>query len=219
MNGMLISLILSGFAYDSMVIHEQYEKAKVLSYLIIPSDEHLFYKAIQEYSLKQKKSCIDNLKTYINLKTSHNPNHLFVAEKLLEQVTAEQEKIDDIAEDMKIVERKLRLGMGGPTTQKIQKDIIKKLDEEIESIEKQMESNQYQASGNKQSQIPIADSKIMEGSGEGKVENKKLIASGENWGSLPPKEKTKAVEEITRNLAPHIREAAEGYTKKLNVRK
>lgn len=55
----------------------------------------------------------------------------------------------------------------------------------------------------------------MNGAGNGEVENKKLITTAEVWGKMPEKEKIKALEGVNRQLPSHIREAAEGYSKKL----
>ena len=55
----------------------------------------------------------------------------------------------------------------------------------------------------------------MNGAGEGKVDNKKLIANLELWGKMPEKERIKALEAISREYPPHYREAIEGYLKEL----
>jgi len=58
----------------------------------------------------------------------------------------------------------------------------------------------------------------MAGAGAGNVAKKNLIKSGEEWGKLPEKERVKALESVSKQLPPHIREAAEGYNRKLNER-
>jgi len=57
----------------------------------------------------------------------------------------------------------------------------------------------------------------MNGAGPGEVENKKLITTAEVWGKMPEKDKVKALEAVNRQLPPHIREAAEGFSKKLQT--
>ena len=57
---------------------------------------------------------------------------------------------------------------------------------------------------------------IMGGSGEGKVSEKKLKKLAESWGVLPPAERAKAIQEITRDLPPKYRPMIEEYFKSLN---
>ena len=73
------------------------------------------------------------------------------------------------------------------------------------------------SSAEAQTKAPAGDSKIMNGAGPGEVENKKLIITAEVWGKMPEKDKVKALEAVNRQLPAHIREAAEGFSKKLQT--
>jgi DNA polymerase/3'-5' exonuclease PolX len=119
---------------------------------------------------------------------------------------------------MSEVQNRLENSKGGSKTQALQKEIVKKLDDLIKQTEdemnKQNQSSQS-AAGKQQQAQPTPDSKIMQGEGKGEVQNKKLIQSSEVWGKMPEKEKIKAMEALSRQLPPHIREAAEGFSKKL----
>jgi len=57
----------------------------------------------------------------------------------------------------------------------------------------------------------------MNGAGNGEVENKKIVATADVWGKMPEKEKVKALEAVNRQLPAHVREAAEGFSKKLQT--
>jgi hypothetical protein len=57
----------------------------------------------------------------------------------------------------------------------------------------------------------------MNGAGQGEVENKKIVATADVWGKMPEKEKVKALEAVNRQLPAHVREAAEGFSKKLQT--
>jgi hypothetical protein len=58
---------------------------------------------------------------------------------------------------------------------------------------------------------PQADSFTGSGGGPGNVDAKKLKELSENWGTLPEQERTKALEDLTRQLSPRYREAVETY--------
>ena len=63
---------------------------------------------------------------------------------------------------------------------------------------------------------PAADSTIMGGSGQGKVDEKRLRKLAEEWGKLPASERAKAIQEITRDLPPKYKPIIEEYFKSLN---
>lgn len=44
---------------------------------------------------------------------------------------------------------------------------------------------------------------------------KKLLADPKLWGNLPEKDKIKALEAISRDYPPHVREAVEEYLREL----
>ena len=129
--------------------------------------------------------------------------------------------------------RRLDLARGDKDTQDIQKRIVFRLDEKIKELEKQQQGggggggsgppNGGQCpgggapgGGSINPSNPAGDSNIMGGSGEGKVDEKKLREYAENWGKLPAAERAKAVQEITRDLPPKFKPMIEEYFKSLN---
>ncbi len=96
------------------------------------------------------------------------------------------------------IERRLELARGGPKTQKIQKEVVSRLDEII----KQME-NQAKGDGNGGScpnggqpgdpggipNSPQRDSMGGKNGGPGNVDQKKLDGLAKQWGKLPEKER------------------------------
>ena len=128
--------------------------------------------------------------------------------------------------------RRLDLARGDKDTQDIQKRIVFRLDEKIKELEQQQEGGGGGGSGppnggqcpgggapgggTTQPSNPAGDSQIMGGSGEGKIDEKKLREYAENWGKLPAAERAKAVQEITRDLPPKFKPMIEEYFKSLN---
>jgi hypothetical protein len=124
------------------------------------------------------------------------------------------------------IERRLELARGGPTTQKMQKEVVMRLDELIKQLEQQGDGssnggncpdggNADRPSKNIQSTRPKQDSDISDGSGPGIVNAKKLKETAQNWGKLPERERVKAMVELIKDLPPRHREVIENYFKKL----
>ena len=53
------------------------------------------------------------------------------------------------------------------------------------------------------------------GRGPGNVDPKRLKEVAAAWGNLPPKERAKAMQELTRDMPPRYREVIENYLKKV----
>ncbi len=201
----------------TLVLQEKYEDSLVVSRYCYKVADWYFYDGLAKSQLFRKDEAILALKRY--LQVGKNEGHLFVAERLVEQLSDEVSAMEDINQDMKFAERRLRLNKVGKDVIDVQKRIISKLDAEIAALEQQMSKSQNQQGNQSQqekSAEALKESKIMEQAGNGDVTKKKLITSNDLWGNLPPKEKTKALESIGRQIPAHIREAAEGFSKKLN---
>jgi hypothetical protein len=56
----------------------------------------------------------------------------------------------------------------------------------------------------------------MGGSGEGKVDPKKLETLAKSWGTMPEKDRAKAIMEITKDLPARYRVVIEDYFKALS---
>jgi len=111
--------------------------------------------------------------------------------------------------------------MAGKQTQKIQDDILKRLDKLIEDKEnkqKQKEQNdaEKQEQQNQREQNPLPDSKIENDSGQGIVQNRSIKKLRESWGRLSPMEQARAMQNLVRNLSPRHREGIENYFRNLN---
>ena len=55
----------------------------------------------------------------------------------------------------------------------------------------------------------------MGGAGNGTVDDKKLQTLAKSWGTMPEKERAKAMMELTKDLPPRYREVIENYFKTL----
>jgi hypothetical protein len=133
-----------------------------------------------------------------------------------------------IARKMDNIERRLELARGGPQTQKMQKEVVARLDELIKQLENQKSGNCNCNGGscpnggngnnpnnNIKASSPQNDSNGGNGSGPGNVDPKRLKELAEVWGKLPEKERAKALVELQRDMPPRYREVIENYFKKL----
>jgi hypothetical protein len=127
------------------------------------------------------------------------------------------DSLDEVARMMGDIERRLRLQRAGQRVRQEEDDVVAKLDKMIKELEdkKKDGSGGGGAAGNSnQPSAPMEDSRPGGASGEGNVDPKRL-ADRENWGNLPPKERQEALQQITKELPAHYREAVEEYFRKL----
>lgn len=142
--------------------------------------------------------------------------------------------LKDIGRDMKMSHDRLANAQGGEKTQKIQKDIIDKLDKLIKEKEdkkaadakaKEDEANgketgketeQGESQNNKQGE-PAQESHVTGNSGAGKIDEKRFKKASENWGTLPPAKRAAITQEVIRDFPPKYKPVIEDYFKKLNT--
>ncbi|MFN9367757.1 MAG: hypothetical protein ACK6CT_03170 [Planctomycetia bacterium] len=134
----------------------------------------------------------------------------------------ESGSLDHIARRMWDSTRRLDLGGAGPATRQVQDGVVESLDRLIESLEKEQQQQAGAGAGGGAGgggrqggqAAPLDDSRIADGKGRGDVQ-KREIAVGEAWGSLPPHRREESLQQIGREFPPHYREAIEQYFKRL----
>jgi hypothetical protein len=185
---------------------------------VVDPASYYFYKAVCENKLLMKEEGLTSVHRLLSSVADAPERYTVLAGLMKEEMEAWEDKdLGHVARKMEEVEGRLDNARGGPKTQQKQKEIISLLDKLIEDLEKQCNGNGGGASSSApRSNMPLQDSRIMGGAGEGKVDNKKLVKDAQRWGAMPEKEKVKALEAISRDMPPHIREAAEEFSKKIN---
>lgn len=186
---------------------------------LIDPGSYYFYRAVCENKLRLKEDgLISTRRLLTSMQQSAPERYLVVASLMQDEMTKwEDQDLGDVARRMEEIEARLDNAHGGAKTQEKQKEVITLLDKLIKDMEDQCKKCNSSGGGQAKSQAPAGDSKIMNGAGPGEVENKKLIITAEVWGKMPEKEKVKALEAVNRQLPAHIREAAEGFSKKLQT--
>jgi hypothetical protein len=155
-------------------------------------------------------------------------------------VTWKTKDLGAIARKMENIERRLDLARGGPQTQKLQKEVIARLDELIKELENKAKQQQQQQGGgggqggqkpqgcpeggqpgsqpgsqNGPPTQPMQDSNIATNGGDGRVDPAKLRKLVDGWGRMGPREQARALQELTQGMSPRHREAIENYFRNL----
>lgn len=133
-------------------------------------------------------------------------------------------ELDDIERDMRHIAGRLGNSQGGATTQKLQKEVVDKLDKLIKDQEDKKngaaaaataEAEKGKPGAGQQGQ-PALESVIMGGAGKGKIDEKELRKISESWGTMPPAARAKVIQEITRDLPPKFEPIIKNYFDALN---
>jgi len=199
---------------------------------VVDPASYYFHRAVCEYELMlkdQADSSIDRL--LVDVTDAPERYRMVAALMHLDMITWQEKDLGWIARKMDNIQRRLDLKRGGKNTQKMQKEVLVRLDEMIKEIEnKQKNQGQPQNDGNcpnggdqpgpdspgqDTSKNPQQDTKGGTANGSGNVDQKKVKEIAEVWGKLPEKERAKALVELTRGMPARDRAVIEAYFKEL----
>lgn len=202
--------------------HEFYEEA--LSWLA-PVDTQvtlvphlvLYYRATAAHQLVKLELADASAEALLQL--SNLPRRHEQAARLILRDTqdVQPDSLDHIGRRMADIRRRLALGRTAEPEQELQQEVLDALDKMIEAAEKQQQQQQQQqASANSQpSQGKAAErSKPSDFKGPGEVDPRE-VAKGDNWGSLPPKERERVLQQIGRDFPSHYRGLISAYFQSL----
>ncbi|MBL8848482.1 MAG: hypothetical protein JNG89_02315 [Planctomycetaceae bacterium] len=184
----------------------------------------LFYKAVCEHSLLLKEDGLATLKSLLTSTEDVPVRYSTVATLMQADLEALQEQsLDEVARQMRDVERRLTLGRAGQQVQRVEDRIVNTLDEIIAKIEQQQGGGGGGggSQGGEQSpdQAPTGanDSYVGGIKGKGEVDPEKL-GHKDGWGELPDKAQAAAKELINQQFPFHYRQAVEEYLKRIAQR-
>jgi hypothetical protein len=189
----------------------------------------LFHRAVAEHSLTKAREANNTIVRLLDDVADAPERYKTVAALMVfDMMTWKDKDLGSIARKMDNIERRLDLSRGGPKTQKLQKEVVARLDELIKEMENQGKGqcnggncpNGGQPGNNPNNTInpsaPQNDSFGGTGSGPGNVDPKKLKELAEVWGKLPEKDRAKAMTELTRDMPPRYRAVIEKYFKEIS---
>jgi hypothetical protein len=221
------------------IYEESLETLKtVRAEMVVDPAAYFFHRAVAEHALIHKAEAEKSINRLLDDVADAPERYKRVAGLMYADMAGWKEKMDlgHIGRLMGNVERRLDLARGGPQTQKTEREIIHRLDEIIKQLEKQQQGgggggggganggacpggssgdgNQPGNTNNPSS--PQKDSMGGTNGGPGNVNGKDLRNTAENWGKLPPKERTSAKQDMVRTLPTTNRQQIEDYGKKIS---
>ncbi len=174
----------------------------------------LFYQGAAYHSLLEKEEGIAVLDRLLDGADQSPRRYVAVGRLMREDLSGvKPDTLDHIARRMRDVRRRLDLGRAGEKVRGIEDGVIESLDKLIKELEDQQAAAAAAAGagpGGIQSSAPAQDSRIMGGKGPGEVDRKN-VGSSSGWGSLPPKEREEALQQIGRDFPSHYRDVIEEY--------
>lgn len=229
---LLLTALLSVSLYDEAISLNRkmdFEKSnKLLTQLELEfghEPKFLFYKAVNYFEMNRHKECLHYLKKLEQSSFDIPERYVAVSMLMLEELQRWQEDdLDEIARLMKESKNKLRNNYASKPVQILQKKIVDKLDKMIEDLEKQAEEDDSDKDENSQQpqppQNPLDQSRIKtDVQGKGLIQKIELRKKMEKWGSLPPIEQQRIVQQMTEGLSPSDRAVIENYLRELSKRK
>jgi hypothetical protein len=188
---------------------------------VVDPAAYFFHRAVAEHALSLKRDAMRSLTGLLEDVADAPDRYKLLGLLMYQDMQGWRDKdLGDIARKMDNIERRLELARGGPHTQKMQKEVVARLDELIKQLEKASDSNGGScpnggSSGGARPNNPMNDSRIAKNSGPGNVDQKRLSGLAQQWGRLPEKERAKAMQDLIREMPPRHREVIESYFKKL----
>ena len=182
----------------------------------------LFYRGACYHALLMKKEALTDLRRLLENDETSPVRFVRTAQMMIADIKPlKEDSLDEISRIMSDVTRRLDLGRTDEDVRKQEQKIIDKLTKLIEKIEEeqQQQQQQQQSSGGQGDGqggqgAPMDDSRIAGANGAGDVD-KKRKGDFDSWGNLPPAERQQAIQQISRDLPTHYREAIEAYFRKL----
>ena len=182
----------------------------------------LFYRGACYHTLLMKKEALADLRRLLENDDDCPVRFARTANLMVADIKPlKEDSLDEISRIMTDVTRRLDLGRTDDDVKKQEQKIIDKLTKLIEKIEEQQQQQQQQqqqaggqGSGQGGQASPMQDSRAAGGGGNGDVDRKN-IEERDAWGNLPAAERQQALQQISRDLPTHYREAIEAYFRKL----
>jgi hypothetical protein len=193
---------------------------------------YFFHRAVAEHALIKRDDALRSIVRLIDDVADAPDRYTMLARIIFEDMAnwkKDEKDLSNIRRLMDNSERRLAQARGGKTTQDIQKKIVFRLDELIKELEQQCKGGccnggccpgggqgDQIGKGTIRSSNPAPDSALLGGAGSGVVDDKKLATIAKAWGTMPDKDRAKAIMEITKDLPARYRVVIEDYFKALS---
>jgi hypothetical protein len=199
---------------------------------VVSPTTYLFHRAVCEHALLLKPEASRTISRLIEDSVGTPDRYKTVSVlMLLDMQTWKDKDLGAVARKMENIERRLELARGGPQTQKLQKEVIQRLDELIKELENKAKKSSgsgangggcpnggppgNQPGGSNNPTNPMPDSTIVTAGGSGRVDPAKMRKLAEGWGKMQRRDREQALQELTRGMSARHREAIENYFRNL----
>jgi len=180
----------------------------------------LFYRGVALYQLGRIEESLANL-SELRSNPEAVPQRFATVAGLMEDDLKQsgRHQLDPVARLMDRVQIRLGHARAGTRVRQDESEVIKQLDELIDKIEEQLQASraaaqQSQGAGGANPSNPAQDSFRARPQGVGDVTPRDLPPGGD-WGNLPPKERERALQQLSKDFPSHYREIVERYFRKL----
>jgi len=205
-------------------LHAGHFYEETLSWLdaVQPADvraPHLlhFYRAVAQHQLVRLEQSRHSAEQLLKHSKQAARRHTETAKLILRDAQGvEPDSLNHVARTMNDIRRRLGLGRGDEPEQLLQQQVLDALDKKIEDAEKQQQQQQQQAAGSTPAMpsTPMEESRPTNLKGPGDTDRREL-AAGDDWGSLPPDERERVTQQISRDFPAYYREVIESYFRSL----
>jgi hypothetical protein len=186
---------------------------------VVDPASYLFCKAVAEHALNDQLAANTTIVRLLDDCADAPERYKTVASLMVYDMLGWQDKdLGWIARKMDNIARRLELARGGPTTQKMQKQVVARLEEMIKELEPPDGDGPRREvpNGTLNPATPQKESIGGNGPGPGDVDLRKLKELADVWGKLPPRDQARATQEMLRQMPPKYREIIENYFKNLD---
>jgi hypothetical protein len=176
----------------------------------------IFHQAVAQSELLMKTEGLATLEKLTKKTEAVPERYATVAELMRFQLASiKDESLDEVAQRMKDVERRLSLARGGQKTQKKEEEIVVLLDSIIKKLEQSSGGGGGQGNGGNTNQPGggAQDSVIKGTTAPGETDDKNLKKQA-GWGALPDADVAKAKNLLKRDFPENYRRAIEAYFRK-----
>jgi hypothetical protein len=202
---------------------------------VVDPSAYFFHRSVAEFSLMLRRQADESIVRLLDDVGDAPERYKMVAALMhFDMLTWQDKDLDWISRKMDNIQRRLDLTRGGKKTQQMQKEVLVRLDEMIkekENQQKQQSSGGAPGNGGNcppgdspgnggppkgnQPSSPAGDFGLPTGEKAGLIDPKVAKDLAERWGTLPEKERAKALLDLTKTVDPKYREAVETYIKKI----
>lgn len=220
---------LRAFYARYLTVSQMYDEALAVfadidpAHLVDPA-AMLFYKATCEHILLRREEGLATIRT-LQENTIPVPTRYATLAAMMKQdlEVVRPKSLDEVARQMRDVERRLALGHAGERVQQVEDRIVATLDELIEKMEEQQNGGGGGGGGGGNSQgSPSRGGQSGAGQAPGRRPldeiNRRPKGLEEGWGKLPEKQQAEVKNMLDTQFPSHYRQAVAEYLRKLAQR-